>query len=118
MTDLCILKRRAEFLAVAAHGKKWVAPGLILQMGAPRSPPSSSPVRFGLTASVKVGNAVKRNRARRRLRALAVEFLPIHALPDRDYVLIARAETVRRQWPDLRNDLTTALKRLGVWVDR
>ncbi len=51
------------------------------------------PIRYGLTASRKVGNAVTRNRARRRLRVLAHDILPRHAAPGYDYVLIARAAT-------------------------
>src|SRR5271170_6116071 len=87
------LKRRPEFLAVAAQGKKWVAPGLILQIGPARSKETISPIRYGLTASGKVGGAVVRNRARRRLRALVREIMPLHAAPAYDYVLIARAAT-------------------------
>ncbi len=113
---LSVLRRRAEFLAVAASGKKWVAPGLILQIGLPRMAESTalSGVRYGLTATRKIGNAVIRNRARRRLRALAVELL-LQAAPDRDYVLIARNITATREFAALRLDLQTALKKLGVW---
>ena len=70
-----VLRKRADFLAAAPSGKKWVAPGLIVQMGASRREDSRT-IRYGLTASGKIGSAVVRNRARRRLRALAVEILP------------------------------------------
>lgn len=99
---------------MAQTGKKWVAPGLILQLGAAKTDPS---LRYGLTATTKIGNAVVRNRARRRLRALAFELLPAHASPQHDYVLIARATTITRDYGELRKDLTTALKKLGVWHD-
>ena len=112
MPGIATLRRRPEFLAVAASGRKWAAPGLILQMGLPRE--SSAPARYGLTASSKVGGAVVRNRARRRLRALAVEILPHHAAA-RDYVLIARSTTATRAFSDLRQDLVTALRKLGAW---
>ncbi len=69
-------------------------------------------VRVGLTASRKVGNAVQRNRAKRRLGALADELLPGHALPGRDYVLIARRETGDRPWDQLSADLLRALARV------
>jgi len=72
-------------------------------------------LRFGLTASRKVGGAVARNRARRRLRALAREVLAAHAPLDYDYVLIARPATVTRPYDDLRNDLILALKRLKAY---
>jgi ribonuclease P protein component len=112
-TPLAVLRHRADFLAAAQKGRKWVAPGLILQMHAtPGERPQG--VRFGLTASGKIGSAVIRNRARRRLRALAAELLP-HAQPGRDYVLIARPATVTRNFAALREDLATALRKLGAW---
>ena len=113
------LKRRPEFLAVAGARRKWVAPGLILQARRhdDRQHPNAgeASLRVGFTASKKVGNAVARNRAKRRLRELAREILAVHGLPDNDYVLIARGETLVRPWPDLKQDLTTCLKRLKVW---
>ncbi|MCW2247307.1 hypothetical protein M2352_002898 [Azospirillum fermentarium] len=75
-------------------------------------------IRLGLTASRKVGNAVVRNRARRRLREAARLILPFHARPGHDLVLIARQETAVRPWADLIADLTAALKRLGLWRER
>jgi ribonuclease P protein component len=111
---LAVLRKRDEFLAIAKEGRKWVAPGLILQMGAVRENETPS-IRYGLTASRKVGMAVTRNRARRRLRALAVEILPPHAASGRDYVLIARAATITRDFADLRQDLAMALQKLGAW---
>jgi ribonuclease P protein component len=109
-----VLRKRAEFLTVAATGKKWVAPGFILQIG-PNHPPASS-VRYGLTASRKVGNAVIRNRARRRLRALAAELLP-NAIPDHDYVLIARPTTPSHGFDAMRQDLVKGMKRMKVWKE-
>lgn len=115
------LKRRPEFLAVAGTRRKWVAPGLILQVrahDARQHPGEGEPtVRIGLTASRKVGNAVVRNRARRRLRALATALLADHAEPGHDFVLIARTETATRPFADLTGDLTKGLRRLGLWRD-
>jgi ribonuclease P protein component len=116
LPHLVVLRRRAEFLAAAQSGKKWVAPGLIVQMFA--TPPQSDTtplLRYGLTASGKIGNAVKRNRARRRLRALAHEILPLHAAAGHDFVLIARGAIILRDYGELRNDLRMALKKLGVY---
>jgi len=115
------LKRRPEFLAVAGTRRKHVAPGLILQVRRhdERQRPASGepPIRLGLTASRKVGNAVVRNRARRRLRELARQILPAHAAPGHDFVLVARAATAERPWAELLGDLAAALKRLGLWRD-
>jgi len=110
---LSVLRKRNEFLAVAARGRKWVTPGLILQQG--NSLESESSLRYGLTASRKIGNAVTRNRARRRLRDVALRILPHHAVAGYDYVLIARAETPKRLFVDLKQDLQTALKKLGAY---
>lgn len=108
------LKKRAEFLHVAGKGRKWAMPGLVLQ-AAPRVsslPDPDGPPRYGLTASKKVGNAVSRNRARRRLRALADEVLPCAGRPGLDYVLIGRPATTQRSFAALRQDLSQALERL------
>ncbi|MDJ0944553.1 MAG: ribonuclease P protein component [Kiloniellales bacterium] len=114
------LKRRPDFLRVAGSGRKWVTPGLILQVarrggaGGP-APGSDDPaqVRVGFTVSRKVGNAVARNRARRRLKAAAEEVLPLAAEPGCDYVIIGRSGTLTRHWPALKQDLETALQGLA-----
>jgi len=76
-----------------------------------RARPDDSPVvRVGFTASKKIGNAVFRNRAKRRLRALVRDVLPGLAQPGWDYVLVARpGATVVRDFADLRRDLESAL---------
>ncbi|MDB5410684.1 MAG: rnpA [Rhodospirillales bacterium] len=110
------LQRRAEFLRVAGSGRKWAAPGLILQvLRRDAEPETAAPVRVGYTASRKVGIAVARNRARRRLRAAVGEVMPQHATPGHDYVVIARGATLTRAYPALVEDLRTALRRLGVF---
>lgn len=140
------LKRRSEFLRVAATRCKWAAPGLILQAARAAqdaqvfpanatTPPSGgasvpalpdsgvssaqdrSDLRVGFTCSKKVGNSVARNRAKRRLRAVAAELLPRLARPGYDYVLIGRQETLRRPYGLLLQDLRTALKRVGALRD-
>lgn len=113
------LTRRSEFLAVAGARRKWATQGLIVQARAhddrQHPHPGEPTVRIGLTASKKVGGAVERNRARRRLRAALAEVLAPNAAPGHDFVLVARAETVRRPFAALKADLTQALKRLKVW---
>jgi ribonuclease P protein component len=109
------LKRRAEFLRVAGGRRKWAAPGLVLQ--ARRREAEENGIRIGFTASRKVGGAVVRNRARRRLKAAAEQVMASHAAPATDYVLIARADTATRPFPALIADLETALKRLDAWQE-
>jgi ribonuclease P protein component len=103
------LLRRSEFLAVSSQARKWVTPGMIVQV-MPR--PDSGQIRYGLTASRKVGGAVQRNRARRRLRALAEALLSLAAFPPADVVLIARTATITRPFAQLQADLLQALARL------
>ena len=118
------LRVRREFLAVA-KGDKQVRRGLVLQARQrdvdaltklnEASDSASDPdtaIRFGLTATKKIGNAVIRNRTRRRLRVLAHEILSAHGQPGYDYVLIGRAATKHRTWDGLRTDLRSALKKL------
>jgi ribonuclease P protein component len=70
------------------------------------------PVGVGFTASKKVGNAVARNRAKRRLREAARRLLPEHGLAGVDYVLVARADTPQAPWGALLDDVGNALIRL------
>lgn len=118
MSGLGRLKRRAEFLRVAGVGRKSVTPGLILQV-APQPDTAASPagftLRVGFTASRKVGIAVERNRARRRLRAAVQQVMALHAAPGRDYVLIARAGTAGRPFAALLGDLKVALRQTGAY---
>lgn len=110
-SGLARLKRRADFVRVSAKGRRAVRPGFILQ-AAPRPAEGDEAVRIGFTASRKVGNAVVRNRAKRRLRALAAEVLTGRGRPGIDYVLIARAATGDRPYAELVSDLETALRQV------
>jgi ribonuclease P protein component len=108
---LATLKIRADFLRVAAARRKAVTPGLVLQAALRTPGPSSVPaVRVGFTASRKVGNAVVRNRAKRRLRAVAAQILPDQGRAETDYVLIARSSTAGRAYVELVADLAAALR--------
>jgi len=116
LASIARLKKRSEFLRVAATRKKWVAVGLILQVRRrPETEIDGSGSRVGFTVSRKVGNAVRRNRVRRRLRAVAEQVIPEHASGGYDFVIIGRAGTVRRTYPALLNDLETALKKMGAY---
>jgi ribonuclease P protein component len=106
--SLCVLAKRADFLK-AASARRQGAGGFLLQ--ARDRADGEAGVRVGFTASKKIGNAVLRNRAKRRLRALAREVLAGLAQPGWDYVLVARPEaTVTRPYADLCEDLKTALR--------
>ena len=85
--------------------------------GRPVRPVDEDSIRVGFTVTRKVGGAVIRNRARRRLRAAVETVMPTHAAPGRDYVVIGRAGTVARPFADLVDDLKTALHKLDAWQD-
>jgi len=103
------LKKRADFLR-AQKGVRRVAAGLTLEICAtPELLAREAYFRVGFTASRKVGNAVARNRAKRRLRAAAQAVLPSQARPCTDYVLVARPGTLTRPFADLLKDLAQTL---------
>jgi ribonuclease P protein component len=70
-------------------------------------------MRLGITVTKKIGNAVVRNRMKRRFRALAREVLPEGGVPGADHVLIGRSGGVERDFGALREDLLKALRKIG-----
>ncbi|MBO1075376.1 ribonuclease P protein component [Roseomonas marmotae] len=104
------LKRRREFLRVAGKGNRAARPGLVLQA----LPGAPGPLRVGFTATKKLGNAVARNRAKRRLREAARLMLGAEAPAGWDLVMIGRDATGDRPFRQLLGDLRGLLKQLGV----
>lgn len=86
-------------------------PGVVIQTI--ESPEAGEGLRVGFTASKKVGDAVVRNRAKRRLREAARALLPDLGRPGHDYVFVARAATPQRAWTALLDDVRSALIRLA-----
>jgi ribonuclease P protein component len=107
------LKKRAEFLRVASVRRKWAAPGMVLQAARDSSTAHAGMSRVGFTVTKKVGNAVIRNRVKRRLRAVAQAIIPSHADSGWNFVLIGRQNTIDRDFKDLQSDLLAALAKLG-----
>jgi len=105
------LKRRAEFLRAAASGRKAAVGGVVLQALA-RS--DTLPARLGFTVTKKVGNAVVRNRTRRRLKEAARLVLNERPVAGVDLVLIGRDSTRKRNFMSLKGDIRRALDRTGV----
>ncbi|MCH8862894.1 MAG: ribonuclease P protein component [Proteobacteria bacterium] len=127
MATFRTLKSRRQFLAVARTGRRSVRPGLILQVGDKHVEGSEPPApgqgagqriahktgpRIGFTVSRKVGNAVARNRVKRRFRVLARDLLADAADPARDYVLVGRRTAVTRPFALLQKDMEQALQDL------
>ena len=99
------LTRRPQFLA-AAKGLSCAKGAVVVQALAR---PGQAVIRAGFTATRKVGGAVVRNRAKRRLREAARLLLPVHGAPGFDYVFIARTGTGGRPWARLLDDVKRAL---------
>lgn len=103
------LTQRADFLSAAKARRQGTA-GFLLQA---RQRGDDGPARIGYTCSKKIGNAVARNRAKRRLRAIAREILPDLAQAGWDYVLIGRpGATATRDFADMCRDLSYALRKV------
>ena len=103
------LAKRADFVA-ASKAERFVGNSIIVQARYN----ASENIRVGYTASKKVGNAVVRNRAKRRMRAAAMETLAQYGTAGADYVLIGRAKTTCTvKFEDLKFELTRAIKKLS-----
>ena len=114
------LKRRAEFVRAAKGGLHASGPGMAVQAyrrragdGPAGGGGAADCIRVGFTTSKKVGNAVTRNRVRRRLREAAEQVLPAEGSPGHDYVLVGRAEAKDRDFADLMADLQASLARIA-----
>lgn len=102
---MSVLTRRADFLA-ANRGLRNARPGFVLLT----RPNDGQGVRFGITVTKKIGNAVVRNRMKRRFRELLRAALPYHGLPDHDHVLIGREGGVERDFAQMGKELDFALE--------
>ena len=105
------LKSRKDYLRIQNFGLNAVSKGLILQTAPNKD--NHNDKRFGFTASRKVGNAVERNRAKRRLRALIQINYKEQFNYGMDYVLIARKDTVSRNFHKLNAELLWAINNLS-----
>jgi ribonuclease P protein component len=104
------LTRRAEFLRAAAKGRKAPTSGLVLQALARDD---QGPAKVGFTVTKKIGNAVIRNRTRRRLKEAARLVLADQPVSGVDLVLIGREGTRAREFTALQQDLRRALAKTG-----
>ena len=104
------LKKRADFLAVA-KGRRIHTDPFVLQGRVRPSAEATEGPRFGLTVTKKTGNAVERNRIRRRLRAVLAQ-APDLGHPDSDYVIVARRELLSAPFGRLQADLARSIERL------
>jgi ribonuclease P protein component len=106
---LITLRKRADFLAANA-GRRASAPGFVLLVRDRAD--GDQAIRVGFTVTKKIGGAVVRNRMKRRLRALAREFLPADGIAGADHVLIGRSGGIEREFALLRQEFAGALRKL------
>ncbi len=102
------IKRRQDFVA-AAKSLSQSLPSVVVQL---RDRNDAAPSRIGFTCTKKLGNAVTRNRIKRRLKEAARLSLPVYAKPGMDYVVIGRSAAQNRPFQLLQTDLISALQRL------
>jgi len=110
MRGYSVIKKRSDFLA-ANRGKRYATPGFVLLVRDRRD--DSPAIRLGITITKKVGNAVIRNRMRRRFRALAQEMLADKGKAGADHILIGRESGIERDFDALRADMVKALGKIG-----
>lgn len=109
MRGYSVIKKRSDFLA-ANRGKRYATPGFVLLVKDRQD--ESTDIRLGITITKKVGNAVIRNRMRRRFRALAQEMLGEKGKAGADHILIGRDGGIERDFRELRADMEKALGKL------
>jgi ribonuclease P protein component len=110
MMKITTIRKRADFLLAASSGFKFVKPSVIVQS---RKREDTDEMRIGFTATKKLGNAVIRNRAKRRMRAAAAKLVPEFGLPGCDYVFIGREKVYMGKFSELLCDMRHSLKRLA-----
>lgn len=108
------LLKRSDFLCVNKAGRKWVAKSMIVLV----HPNDKDRIRYGITVTKKLEkSAVKRNRMKRRLRAVAADVLPARGKAGMDYVLIARPGTATQIYKEMQKDLRWCLNKLEAATD-
>lgn len=109
---LARILKRSEYLRVKQRGTSVAKPGLVIQAAQGTNDSSVRYPRVGFTVTKRVGNAVKRNRARRRLKSIASDVLPKEGFQAWDYVFIGRLVTLERPYDLLLEDARAALRKI------
>lgn len=109
-----VIRKRPDFLA-ANRGKRFVTPGFVLLVHKRRQdhPVSPETIRYGITVTKKIGNAVIRNRMKRRFRALVANSLAEHGLVGADHILIGRKQNQEPDFAIMQRELVKGLRYLS-----
>ena len=110
MARYSVIRKRADFLA-ANRGRRFATTGFVLLVQDRRD--DNPAIRLGITITKKVGNAVTRNRMRRRFRELARELLDARGKAGADHILIGRSDGIERDFDTIRHDMLRALNKLS-----
>jgi len=112
------ISKRRDFLSTAAKGRKFVTQTFIVQtQQRDETHPAGKEARFGFTVTKKMGNAVIRNRIKRRLRAAAAQAALTHTQDRHDYVIISRQKALNCPFPDLLRDMQFAFLKIHTMKD-
>lgn len=103
------IKKRQDFIRISKSQNKFITPNLILIVDKTNIAATDNSLRVGFTVSKKIGNAIKRNKVKRRLRAAAREIMPKIAKTSYDYIIIARSQTFYSKFQDILTDLTKSV---------
>lgn len=111
---IAVIRKRPDFVA-ANRGKRFVSPGFVLLVHKRRKDHNidDQAVRFGITVTKKIGNAVTRNRMKRRFRALIAATLPQNGIIGADHILIGRKQEQEPSFERMQSDLEKGLKHLA-----
>ena len=112
MTTLAVITKRSDFLLAAKSGFKFVKPAFVVQVRK-RDSASDTTIRIGFTATKKLGNAVMRNRAKRRLRVMVRTLVPEFGVEGCDYVFIGRDAIYTAGFNTIMSDMRHSLRRLA-----
>jgi ribonuclease P protein component len=113
--QITTIKKRSDFLLAAKSGFKFVKPTIVVQIR--KRNDDSNLIRVGFTATKKIGNAVIRNRTKRRMRVLAHKYLKEFGVTGCDYVFIGRDNAYKADFVIIINDVKHSLKRLASMIN-
>ena len=113
-STILVIRKRPDFLA-ANRGKRFVSSGFVLLAFKRRDdhPVAKNTIRYGITVTKKIGNAVARNRMKRRFRALLAEILPKYGIAGVDHIMIGRKQNIEPEFAIMKTELEKGLKHLG-----
>jgi ribonuclease P protein component len=106
------LRKRRDFIAIRAGGRQHSSSFVLQTRERGEDNFAAEGVRIGYTVTKKTGNAVERNRIKRRMRAVVHQIMPISARPAHDYVLIGKRAALNTEFETMVAELGSSLSRV------